>query len=46
MQLIGPMCTSATLTEGQGERLLGMVLDGLRPGPGSVAARTGSPPAG
>jgi AcrR family transcriptional regulator len=30
MQLIGPMCTSATLTEGQGERLLAMILDGLR----------------
>jgi hypothetical protein len=24
------MCTSATLTEGQGERLLAMILDGLR----------------
>lgn len=31
MQLIGPMCTSATLSEGQGERLMAMVLDGLRP---------------
>lgn len=31
MQLIGPMCTSATLSDGQGERLLAMVLDGLRP---------------
>ncbi|MDA8292665.1 MAG: helix-turn-helix domain containing protein [Actinomycetota bacterium] len=31
MQLIGPMCTSATLSEGQGERLMDMVLDGLRP---------------
>ena len=31
MQLIGPMCTSATLTEAQGERLLAMILDGLRP---------------
>ena len=30
MQLIGPMRTSATLIEGQGERLLTMVLDGLR----------------
>jgi hypothetical protein len=25
------MCTSATLTEPQGERLLTMILDGLRP---------------
>jgi AcrR family transcriptional regulator len=31
MQILGPMCTSATLTEAQGERLLGMILDGLRP---------------
>jgi AcrR family transcriptional regulator len=31
MQLIGSMCTSATLLEGQGERLLRMILDGLRP---------------
>jgi AcrR family transcriptional regulator len=31
MQIIGPMCTSATLTEAQGERLLAMILDGLRP---------------
>lgn len=30
MQLIGPMCTSATLSEEQGERLMKMVLDGLR----------------
>jgi AcrR family transcriptional regulator len=30
MQLLGPMCTSATLTAGQGERLLAMMLDGLR----------------
>jgi AcrR family transcriptional regulator len=31
MQILGPMCTSATLTEPQGERLLAMLLDGLRP---------------
>jgi AcrR family transcriptional regulator len=30
MQLIGPMCTTATLSEDQSHRLLGMVLDGLR----------------
>jgi AcrR family transcriptional regulator len=30
MQLVGPMCTSATLSQGQGERLLAMILDGLR----------------
>ena len=30
MQLIGPMCTSATLSQDQGERLLAMILDGLR----------------
>jgi len=30
MQLIGPMCMAATLTEEQAERLLAMVLDGLR----------------
>ena len=29
MQLMGPMCTSATLSEDQGHRLLAMVLDGL-----------------
>jgi hypothetical protein len=27
------MCTSATLSEGQGERLLTMILDGLGGGP-------------
>jgi AcrR family transcriptional regulator len=36
MQLVGPMCTSATLTEEQSSRLLPMILDGLhhtdRPG--------------
>ncbi len=31
MQILAPMCTSATLTEPQGERLLAMILDGLRP---------------
>lgn len=33
MELIRPMCTSATLGKGQATRLLGMVLDGLRPQP-------------
>jgi AcrR family transcriptional regulator len=32
MQLIGPMCMSATLTEPQAKRLLATVLDGLRAG--------------
>ena len=31
MQLVTSMCTSATLSEGQGERLLAVILDGLRP---------------
>jgi AcrR family transcriptional regulator len=31
MQLVSPICTSSTLTAGQGDRLLAMVLDGLRP---------------
>jgi AcrR family transcriptional regulator len=30
MQLMGPMCTNATLSEDQSHRLLTMVLDGLR----------------
>jgi AcrR family transcriptional regulator len=30
MQLVGPMCMSATLTKEQTERLLPMILDGLR----------------
>ncbi|MGH9107330.1 MAG: hypothetical protein ACRDZX_16195 [Acidimicrobiales bacterium] len=30
MQLVAPMCTSATLSEDQGDRLLAMILDGLR----------------
>jgi AcrR family transcriptional regulator len=30
MQLVGPMCTNATLSEEQSHRLLAMVLDGLR----------------
>jgi AcrR family transcriptional regulator len=31
MQLVGPMCTNATLSEDQSMRLLTMILDGLRP---------------
>ena len=31
MQLISPMCITSTLTADQGERLLAMILDGLRP---------------
>ena len=31
MQLVSPMCTSPTLTPDQGERLLAVILDGLRP---------------
>jgi AcrR family transcriptional regulator len=31
MQLVSPMCTNSTLTPDQGDRLLAMVLDGLRP---------------
>ena len=30
MQLVGPMCTNATLSEEQSMRLLAMILDGLR----------------
>lgn len=30
MQLVSPMCITATLTQEQGERLLNMILDGLR----------------
>jgi len=30
MQLVSPMCVSPTLVPGQGERLLAMILDGLR----------------
>jgi AcrR family transcriptional regulator len=30
MQLVGPMCTTATLSKDQSERLLVMILDGLR----------------
>jgi len=37
MALIGPMCRNATLSEDQGERLLTMVLAGLRP-PSAQAA--------
>ena len=31
MQLVSPMCISPTLSPDQGERLLAMILDGLRP---------------
>jgi AcrR family transcriptional regulator len=31
MQLVSPMCMNSTLTVEQGDRLLAMVLDGLRP---------------
>ncbi len=31
MQLVSPMCMNSTLSVEQGERLLTMVLDGLRP---------------
>ena len=30
MQLVGPMCINATLSEDQSDRLLDMILDGLR----------------
>jgi hypothetical protein len=30
MQLVSPMCISATLSEEQSKRLLNMILDGLR----------------
>jgi hypothetical protein len=30
MQLVSPMCVSASLTEEQSRRLLAMILDGLR----------------
>ncbi|MGC9963315.1 MAG: helix-turn-helix domain-containing protein [Acidimicrobiales bacterium] len=33
MQLVGPMCTNATLSEEQSRRLLAMILDGLRTRP-------------
>ena len=33
MQLVGPMCTAATLTVEQGDRLMAMVLDGLKAPP-------------
>lgn len=33
MQLVGPMCTNAALTEEQSGRLLQLILDGLRPQP-------------
>lgn len=31
MQLVSPMCTSPTLEAGQGDRLIVLILDGLRP---------------
>jgi AcrR family transcriptional regulator len=36
VQLVGPVCTNASIEPGQGARLLGMVLDGIR----ADAART------
>jgi AcrR family transcriptional regulator len=33
MQLVSPMCMNGSLTADQGDRLLAMVLDGLRPPP-------------
>jgi AcrR family transcriptional regulator len=33
MQLVGPMCTNATLSEEQSKRLLPMILDGLHTSP-------------
>jgi AcrR family transcriptional regulator len=33
MQLVSPMCMNSTLAPEQGERLLAMILDGLRPPP-------------
>jgi AcrR family transcriptional regulator len=33
MQLVSPMCMNSTLTAEQGDRLLAIVLDGLRPPP-------------
>ncbi|HLH47614.1 MAG TPA: TetR/AcrR family transcriptional regulator [Acidimicrobiales bacterium] len=33
MQLVSPMCMSATLTGDQGDRLVAVILDGLRPSP-------------
>ena len=33
MQLVGPMCTNATLSEEQSKRLLAMILDGLHISP-------------
>jgi hypothetical protein len=33
MQLLGPMCTNATLSEEQSRRLLNMILDGLHQQP-------------
>jgi AcrR family transcriptional regulator len=36
MALVSPMCMSATLSPDQGQRLVTMVLDGLRHGPGAA----------
>jgi AcrR family transcriptional regulator len=33
MQLVTPMCMNSTISDEQGERLIRMVLDGLRPAP-------------
>lgn len=40
MQLLGPMCTSPTLTEAKSARLLPMILDGLRAGARADSAAT------
>ncbi len=37
MQLLGPMCMSATLSAEQSARLVPMILDGLRPSARSIA---------
>jgi len=39
MQLVSPMCMNSTLTVEQGERLLALVLDGLRPSTPQPAQR-------
>jgi AcrR family transcriptional regulator len=35
MQLVGPMCTNATLSQDQSHRLLAVIVDGLKPRPES-----------
>jgi AcrR family transcriptional regulator len=40
MQLVSPMCMNSTLSFEQGERLLTMVLDGLRPRPREQLGRS------